>query len=269
MKNGDLQFRVDLFGHDRFLDCIHAADRGAVFVVAVVFITAADALQKGNFFYRLAVGGTGQNAIGGAVRGQVALELERGDNVGVDAVAPDLGLGRIKGLEPQRHDHCADPDFVFLLPVIEADSAGRADLSADAAASRLIDLEAGFWINLEFERHRLGVFYIDGLTFGDIAVEGIVDTFGALGAALAAGDTFAGIDIAGIFPDPNSEVPCLTAYVTHLGKGHDADIGMPSAFDQLRSDNAHRAVVSGENFVVLRHGPTDGPGFLHQVDQKS
>ena len=105
-ENGGVQriFFTMLLGDDRLLDGVHAADRGAVAVVAVVQVPGAHALEPGDLQGLLVVRGPDQVAgkrPGGA---QDALELQAGHHVGIMGVMIGPILLGIKGLEARGHD---------------------------------------------------------------------------------------------------------------------------------------------------------------------
>ena len=80
VKEGDLAVRIVLAGQGCLLDGVHAADRGTV-VVAAVFVTGADALEKSDFLRVFAVGGTQDLAAGRAGGAHQPLVLKGGDHI--------------------------------------------------------------------------------------------------------------------------------------------------------------------------------------------
>ena len=57
--------------------------------------------------------------------------------------------------------------------------------------------------------------------------------------------------------DSHLEITRLTIYRLQLGPGHEIDIQVTGALDNLRREDTHGTVISGKGFIQLRHGPAD------------
>ena len=218
------QPRDVILGDDRLLDRVHAADRRAVAVAAQVLVAGTDALQEGDLGDRLAVGGTDQMALGRSGGRQIALELEGGDDVRHDAVAPDLGRPGIVGLKAGGEDDGADVDLMGLLGIVEIDRPGVADLLAEAAGPRFLQPDAADRIDLVLQRHRLGILDIDGLAFagaGVVLAVHLLRTFLGTGAA---GNALVHVHIPWRFFDRYGKVPGSSGYPGYFAQGHQLDI---------------------------------------------
>ena len=113
-EDGGVQgFLAVFLGDDRLLDGVHAADRGAVAVVAVVQVPGAHALEPGDLLGLLVVRRPDQMAGEGTGGAQDALKLQAGDHVGIGGVMVGLVLLGIIGREARRQDDRAHLQFQF------------------------------------------------------------------------------------------------------------------------------------------------------------
>ena len=139
-EDGAVQILVSgvLLGDDRLLDGVHAADRGAVSVVALVHVPRADALEPGDFLRFLVVGQAHQVAARGAGGRQHALELHGGDHVRELGVVVSVELGGVKRAEAREPEQWSRLELGgLLLLVIEIDCACGAEFLAGAALALL------------------------------------------------------------------------------------------------------------------------------------
>jgi len=106
-------------GHNRFFDGIHAADPGAVAIIAVIDVARADTLQPGNALWFLPVGGPYQVPHVGPGSTENALEFQARHHIGMLPIEVGVHRGRIVDLGSRSQDHRAHLDGAgdFLLVV--------------------------------------------------------------------------------------------------------------------------------------------------------
>ena len=92
---------------------------------------------------------------------------------------------------------------------------------------------------------------VDGLAFGQAAVIGVGDLFGAFFGTLAAGDAFVHIHEPRVLSQADLKISRFAGNAAHLGKRQQFDIDIPADLDQLGRDNSHGAVIGGECFIQL------------------
>lgn len=51
------------------------------------------------------------------------------------------------------------------------------------------------------------------------------------------------------------------------GAGVNLNVDMPADLDQFRGNNSHGTIIGGKCLIQLRHGPTNGRAFFHQVNE--
>ena len=131
-ENGGVQRIVFamLLGDDRLLDGVHAADRGAVAVVAVVQVPGAHALEPGDLQGLLVVRGPDQVAGKGPGGAQDALELQAGHHVGIGGVVVGLVLLGIIDLKARRQDDRAHVQLQLFRSQLVGHRLGLAGLGA-------------------------------------------------------------------------------------------------------------------------------------------
>ena len=185
-----------LFGDDRLLDGVHAADRGAIGIVAAVHVPGTHALKPGDFFGFLVVGQAYQVPFRGSGGRQDALHFNGGDNVGQAGVAVVVELRWIKGLESGGEDDGADVQGFGLFLLVKIHRVGRAEFFAGAALA-VLEIDAVVMIDGIFQGNGLGIFHIGGLAFDKTGVVGVNDLFGALFSTIPAGNAFGFINISG------------------------------------------------------------------------
>jgi hypothetical protein len=100
-----------LLGQRGLFNGVHAADAGAVAVVAAVHIPGAHALQKGDLSGFGVIAGAHQESHGGARCGQGPFKFQRRDHVGMVGVMIAAVLCGIKRLETRGQDHRAHFDL--------------------------------------------------------------------------------------------------------------------------------------------------------------
>ena len=77
-------------------------------------------------------------AFGWTGSGQIAFELQGGNNVLVHPKTPDLGLGRVVGLKAGGQDHRSHIDLMDLFGIIKIYRPGVTDFFTEAAGTRLL-----------------------------------------------------------------------------------------------------------------------------------
>jgi hypothetical protein len=119
-----------LLGDDRLLDGVHAADRGAVAVVAVVQVPGAHALEPGDLQGLLVVRGPHQVAGKGPGGAQDALELQAGHHVGIRGIVVGIVLLGIKDRKARRQDDRAHLQLQLFRSQLVGHRQGLAGLGA-------------------------------------------------------------------------------------------------------------------------------------------
>ena len=192
------------------------------------------------------------------------LEVHAGDDVLVGAVAvvaPHLGIERL--VAGREHDR-ADLDFDLLRRLVEVDGVVLAHAGADRAGL-VLQVQAGV-VDVGDQRHGLREIDVHRLVQRQVLVERVGDLDRAVFDADGAAGALVLVDVARLLGQRHREVAGRSLHAGDLGVGHDLDVGVPVALDELGRLDAHRAVVGREGLVQLRHLPADGGGLLHQVD---
>jgi hypothetical protein len=68
-----------------------------------------------------------------------------------------------------------------------------------------------------------------------------------------------------VAPDVGGEVARFAFQLLEFGQRKDFDVLVAAGLNQLRRQDAHRAVVGGEGLVELGHRPADGGALLDEV----
>ena len=71
-------------------------------------------------------------------------------------------------------------------------------------------------------------------------------------------------NVSWFFDQGNREFTGLSFHPLDFGVGQNLDIGMPAAFNEFRTLDAHGAVIGGKGLVELGHLAANGRGFVHQ-----
>ena len=219
-------------GDQGLLEGVHAAHVGAVGVVALVDGARAHALDPGDAPGRRLVRGAHHMALAGAGRGQEPFELHAGDHVGQAGVGVGVvGRGVEKG-QPRCQDDRADLDRAFVALVFEIDGVRRArGLACPAFA--LLQVDAVLFVQGVLEGHCLVVEDEGGLALVQACVEDVVHLPGALARAFATGDALGRIHVAGPLVQPDRKIPFLAVNAQNVREGHQLNVQVPTALDQL------------------------------------
>ena len=152
--------------------------------------------------------------------------------------------------------------------VLEVDGAGRAEFFAGPALA-LGQIDAVFGIDGILQRHRLGIRDVNRFAVDQAFVVFICYPFGTLLGAQAAGDALVHVHIARVLENGDREVSLFAGNCGDFGQGEQFDVDVPADLDQFGRDNSHGTVIGREGLVELRHNPTNGWFFLHQVNEIS
>jgi hypothetical protein len=176
-----------------------------------------------------------------------------------------LGVaGRIKGLETGGEDQGAHLEGELLFLFLEVDGPAGAELLTGLALA-LLEVDAGTLIDRVLEGNGLGVLDIDGLSFGEVLVVGVIHLAWALLGAQAAGDALVHVHVAGGLVQGDREVPLFSLDRGELGEGEQLDVDVPADLDQFGRDDSHGAVVGGEGLIELCHDSANRRGSLHEI----
>jgi hypothetical protein len=121
----------------------------------------------------------------------------------------------------------------LLLSILEIDGPAGAELLARPALS-LLEEDAVAGINGVLQGYCLGVLYIDGLSFVEVLVIGILHLSGTLLSAQAAGNALVHIHVSGGLPQGYGEVTLFSLDPDELGEGEQLYVDMPADLDQFR-----------------------------------
>ena len=113
---------------------------------------------------------------------------------------------------------------------------------------------------------RLGGIFLDDLPLPQVAVVAVVDLDRAGLGAVAAVVADLLVDVAGGLLDGGLEIPRRPFQLLEPGEGQDFDIEIAGALDELRGDDAGRAIAGGKGLVQMGHHPADGGRILDQID---
>jgi hypothetical protein len=197
-----------------------------------------------------------------------ALELDAGDDVGVEPVAVLLEDGGVKGGEASGDHDGAGGDLQHLLLLVERHRVRRAHLLADATLV-LGELEADLGVDDVLEGHGLGELDVDRLAVGHALVELGGDLDRALLGAGAAGNAPFLVHVPRVLEHPHGKVARIALDRHHLRVGEQVDVGVARNLHQLGREDAHGAVVGREGLVQTGHHSTDAGLALHQVHRYS
>ncbi len=157
IEQGHIQVRPEVFpGDGRLFQGYHAAEIGAVGVLAFLVAPHAHAMEPGDSGGLFAVGPPDHVAVIGAAGAQDALKLQAGIDIGEMAVAVGLQAAGIKGFKTGRQDdrpHLQGDGFIFLLVI---NGAGGTNFGAEAAVAGE-QLDAVLGVDGGGGGHRLGV----------------------------------------------------------------------------------------------------------------
>lgn len=210
----------------------------------------------------------------GTCGSQDALKIHAGDHILETRVLVSIELRRIEGLKARRED---DRTYVqvnggFLL--IKIDCVVFTELLAGLTLALLasvdgLKVETSASVYGVLERYRLSKRDINSLALIHPQVKLIRHFLRTLRGTNTTTDALVFIDIAGVLDNSDLEVSFLTADAVYIGKGDEADVGVPADLDQLGGDDSHGTLIGRKGFVQLCHDSTDSRGPLHQVDIKS
>ena len=161
-------------------------------------------------------------------------------------------------------DHRSNGNLQFLLCIIKTNSPGLTGHCAETAGI-VIQLEAGFGINIIGGRHGLRIVNMRSMVDFHVFVEIVTDLLEAKQGALTATGADFFVNIAGLFFDRSHEVARLALQINQLGQGEDFDIRIAARLNQLGCEDAKGTVVGGKGLVQAGHDTADGPGFLNQI----
>jgi len=210
IKHGAVQIiALVLLGNHRLLNGIHAADRGAIGIIAFVHVPGADALEPGDFFWLPAVFGLPFDMTRGRARGgQNPLKLHGGDHVGEFGVLVIVEFGGVKGGKARRQNHGPDVDGVDLFFLIKINRIRRAKLFAGAALA-FLNVNATVAVNAIFQRNCLGIFDKGRFALDEPHIVFIDNFFGAFFSTGATGNAFGFIDVSGMLDEFDLKVACF------------------------------------------------------------
>lgn len=194
-----------LGGHKGLFYSVHAADAGAIGIVAAVRVAGPDTLQPGDLLGLAVIRGLDQVPLKRATGRQHTFILQAGDHVGDLAVAVVIHARGIERLisRCQNEGTHIDRDNFFL--VVKFNGAGGAELFAGPAFTSG-QINALVRVDNVFQRNGLTVLDIGGFAFGNAHIEFVIDFFGAFLSAQPAGNALVHVDIAGFLANGNREV---------------------------------------------------------------
>jgi hypothetical protein len=135
---------------------------------------------------------------------------------------------------------------------------------AGSPAGRLSSL-----LNPISTRHGLSKELIDGravdkaffIIVGDLHRTGLY----AVGASL----TFLKGDVTGFLMNRNFKMSRASLHLLHSSIGQNLDVAVATRIDQFRRHDTHGAIIGGESFVELGHGPANTDVLFEEVDFKA
>ncbi len=114
--------------------------------------------------------------------------------------------------------------------------------------------------------YRLGGIFLDDFPFPQVAVVAVGDFDRAGLGAVAAVVADLLVDVAGGLLDEGLEIPRRAFQLLELREREDFDVEIAGALDELRGDDAGRAIPGRKGLVQMGHHPADGGGILDQID---
>ena len=168
-EHGHVQARHVLLGQDRLLGGGHAADRGAVVVVAGR-VARTHALDERQPRGRPAVAGSKNVPPGRARGGEQPLELHVREYVGSEAEAELAPPPRVERLEAGRKNDGTDLQADGFLRLVVVDGSGLADLGAQSALARR-EMDAVLAVDRRYAGRGLRMGQIDARPGAQMPVE--------------------------------------------------------------------------------------------------
>ena len=221
-----------LRGHQSLLHGVHAADAGAVAVVASVGIARTYTLNPGDPLRLLLIGRTGEVSHARPAGREKPLVFEAGDNIGDGTITVNIQSRGVEGFEAGGQDDGAYIKGERLLPVLEIDGARGAEFFTGLAFAAF-QVNAALFINGILEGHGLPVLDESGPALAQPHVELVIHFAGAFLRTQPAGNAFVHVDVAGVLPDGDGEISGLTREIDNFRQGQEIDIEMAADLDQL------------------------------------
>ncbi len=157
----------------------------------------------------------------------------------------------------RRKNDRPDRNLQRFFRVIKADCSSLAGHGAETAGV-VIQLQAGFRVNVVRGRHGLRIVNVRGVIDLHVLVEIVADLFEAVQRALAAAGTDFFVNIARLLPDRGREIAGRTLQLDQLGERQYLNVRIAAGLNQLGREDAERAVVGGKGLVQAGHDPADG-----------
>jgi hypothetical protein len=132
------------------------------------------------------------------------------------AVRKRVPVKRVVCNKPRTQDHGAHSDLVHPCRVVKVDRAGRTKLLAGLASPTFLKINALVRVNHVLQGNGLRVWKIGGFSFAQPQIIGIDDSLRAFFFAGAAGNTQAGINVAGVLCYGRLKVSRLPRYTLYL-----------------------------------------------------
>jgi len=251
VEGGDVRHAV-VDGLEGVLDGVHAAEARAVAEVALV--ARANAQDEQDALWMVPVGGLDDLAAGGSGGGQQPLELERGEDVRVRAVAELAQRRRVEHVEAGGDDDRCHPALDRLLQGLhEVDALGWADLDAALTGQHVRQVvQTLARVDYVRPRYGLGERRVDCLARRHARVELVGQDDRADDCALAAARAFTRDQPIALMND-GVEGPHLALELSNLRVREDFDVRVLADFGELWRLDADGAVERREVLVERGH----------------
>ena len=146
----------------------------------------------------------------GACGTEDTLELHTGDNVWVFAVGVGRVRSGIKRDKPRRKDNSASAEGHSFFLLFKVDGVCGAEFFTGPTLP-FLEVDAVFLVNDIFQRNRLGIFNIDGLTFDQVPIKRVIDLFRTFFRAGPACDALVHLHITWVSENLYLKIPGLSA----------------------------------------------------------
>lgn len=137
--------------------------------------------------------------------GKYPLKPHGRDDIRMLGIAQVIQGRRIKGIKSRGHDDGAHMDGQLFFGILVINGARRANFFAEPALV-FIQIDALGVVNGVFQRHGLGVWHIDGLSFSQVLIIGVIYLSRAFFSAEPAGNTFIRVHIPGVLGNGDLEI---------------------------------------------------------------